>query len=275
MSSGNALDMSTAPPNLVSTATLAHRSFQAGDPRRPTMLVYEDKPSVLLPLQTHSAENNDMATTLTPMVTANPQNMMLMAVPIQFNRSNKENRSNEQSLNKLFAISLKRMNIVLVAIDFDQTIVATHTRGIWSDSPNDIARLAAFVRPSFVDLITALTENGLLVAIVSFSPQTSVIRATLDHVLGTGICNKLFIQCTTPSLTVNAPPIGGKENHLVAIVSYIHQATGRLINSRQILLIDDDPDNIMTALTFGHYAIHYSTDMEKRSWIDTNIACST
>ncbi|KAI0986333.1 hypothetical protein GJ496_004128 [Pomphorhynchus laevis] len=182
---------------------------------------------------------------------------------------------NQVVVAKQFAYSLKQMKICLVAFDFDQTIVAIHTHGLWMENENEIARLSRFVRPMMIELIRALLENHIYVAIVSFSPQLNVIRSTLQNVLSSEECNKLFIQCYNPHLPSTIPIIGGKEDHLVAVVSYIQQVSGQTIYSRQILLIDDDKNNINTALAYGHYVIHYNEDVQQKSWLEMSVAYSS
>jgi hypothetical protein len=67
----------------------------------------------------------------------------------------------------------------MVAIDFDLTFVRIHTTGRWTKNVTD---LCAHVRPVFRRLVPSLIKAGIVVAIVSFSPQESLIREVLQKV---------------------------------------------------------------------------------------------
>jgi hypothetical protein len=72
---------------------------------------------------------------------------------------------------------IRRLNIRLVAFDFDYTIVSIHTGGQWLDSAE---KLAEFVRPYFRKLIPALLKcPDLFVCVVTYSPQEELIREVL------------------------------------------------------------------------------------------------
>ena len=89
--------------------------------------------------------------------------------------------NNSNTANKLLAQQivelLRRLNIRLVAFDFDYTIVTIHTGGQWLDSPE---KLAEFVRPCFRDLLPVLLKTpDLNVCVVTYSPQERLIREVL------------------------------------------------------------------------------------------------
>jgi hypothetical protein len=72
---------------------------------------------------------------------------------------------------------IRRLGIKLVAFDFDQTIVAIHTGGIWTGSAD---KLVEFVRPCFRYLLFELQKHDdLHIAIVTFSPQKDLIKSVL------------------------------------------------------------------------------------------------
>jgi len=70
------------------------------------------------------------------------------------------------------------VGIKVLAIDFDLTIVNTHTGGRWKDT--SIA-LAEHVRPVFKHLIPLADESGMLISVVTFSRQVSLIRKVLQQ----------------------------------------------------------------------------------------------
>lgn len=75
---------------------------------------------------------------------------------------------------------LRRLNVRLVAFDFDYTLVTIHTGGQWLDSPE---KLAEFVRPCFRELLPVLLKAAaypdLSVCVVTYSPQERLIREVL------------------------------------------------------------------------------------------------
>lgn len=66
------------------------------------------------------------------------------------------------------ADKLAQAGIQLIAVDFDLTLVSTHTGGVWSKTPE---LLAQRVRPCMKQLILTALNTGIHVAIVTFSPQ--------------------------------------------------------------------------------------------------------
>merc|ERR1712125_147199 len=66
--------------------------------------------------------------------------------------------------------------IKMIALDFDLTLVRIHTSGKWNRSATE---LAAFVRPIFRSLIPGLINRGMILAIVTFSPQADLIERLL------------------------------------------------------------------------------------------------
>jgi hypothetical protein len=72
---------------------------------------------------------------------------------------------------------IRRLNIRVVAFDFDCTIVTIHTGGQWLDSPE---KLVEFVRPCFRELLPCLLKcDDLYVCVVTYSPQEKLIREVL------------------------------------------------------------------------------------------------
>ena len=63
---------------------------------------------------------------------------------------------------------LKNAGINFIAVDFDMTLVDTHTEGRWSRSASE---LASHVRPCMRQLVHDALDNGIYVAVVTFSPQ--------------------------------------------------------------------------------------------------------
>jgi hypothetical protein len=73
---------------------------------------------------------------------------------------------------------IRRLNLKVIAFDFDCTLVTIHTSGQWIDSAT---KLAEFVRPCFRELIPELLLRcaDVHVCVVTFSPQEKLIGDVL------------------------------------------------------------------------------------------------
>lgn len=114
--------------------------------------------------------------------------------------------NNSNTANKLLAQQivelLRRLNIRLVAFDFDYTIVTIHTGGQWLDSPE---KLAEFVRPCFRDLLPVLLKTpDLNVCVVTYSPQERLIREVLRISLKDehDVYDNMFFMLNSLSLSI-------------------------------------------------------------------------
>lgn len=83
------------------------------------------------------------------------------------------------------------IDIKLVAIDFDRTLVDLHTdRG---DIP-DIAALSRNLRPFFARFIPLALEHNILIAIVTFSRHVEMIYSLLQYTYGKIIADRIIIR---------------------------------------------------------------------------------
>jgi len=85
-------------------------------------------------------------------------------------------------------LDLTRAGINFLAIDFDLTLVDTHTEGRWPGSPSE---LAARVRPNLRHLMNEAMDAGIHVAIVTLSPQVPLISAVLQLIFPAS-CDMVF-----------------------------------------------------------------------------------
>ena len=69
--------------------------------------------------------------------------------------------------------SLKAAGINFLAVDFDMTLIDRHTEGRWSGTASELLR---HVRPEMRQLLRDALDAQMFVAIVTLSPQTSLIR---------------------------------------------------------------------------------------------------
>ncbi|CAF3597024.1 unnamed protein product [Rotaria socialis] len=157
-------------------------------------------------------------------------------------------------------LGLQNKNIKLIAIDFDNTFLSKHTGGRHEGKADSLVR---FIRPVFKYFIQELLESPdfsrtLHVCFVSFSPQEKLIKELLRLAFKTSKTDRIIIRCNTPKFvaTMRANDPGkeypGKEYHLLSVVTEIEKKRKTRIVRREILLLDDDPENISTAEQFGH-----------------------
>jgi hypothetical protein len=146
---------------------------------------------------------------------------------------------------------LKSLSINFVAVDFDQTIIDIHTGGRWNGTADE---LTTHVRPEFKQLLPALLRNQIHVAVVTFSPQTKMIRHVLETVLGSEeVARRIPIRGGDKTWTYNG--VGskeGKQAHMASAVEELeHQDDNIRITRASTVLIDDDVKNIRFALQNG------------------------
>jgi hydroxymethylpyrimidine pyrophosphatase-like HAD family hydrolase len=157
-------------------------------------------------------------------------------------------------------------NIKLVAFDFDRTIISKHTGGIWRDSAEELAK---FVRPSFKCYIATCLDQGLDVAITTFSTQESLIRLVLSVALGPQSAKIAFFGGDLQYTGY----IHGKQSQLKAALSWANQKHAEsqlIIGTSDTVLIDDDPNNIKVALQDNYRVMHY----DRRDRADNNLYSS-
>ncbi|CAF1630734.1 unnamed protein product [Rotaria magnacalcarata] len=152
-------------------------------------------------------------------------------------------------------LGLQNKNIKLIAIDFDNTFLSTHTHGYYKGTADS---LLPYIRPVFQYFIQELLESSafsrtLHVCFVSFSPQEKLIKKLLRLAFTTSKTDQIIIRCSTPEFVANMKAdYPGKECHLLSVVTEIDKKRKTRIARREILLLDDDPYNISTAERFGH-----------------------
>ncbi|XP_006818671.1 uncharacterized protein LOC102809093 [Saccoglossus kowalevskii] len=148
-----------------------------------------------------------------------------------------------------------RKGIKVLAFDFDETILTIHTGGYWCEGGD---RLAKHVRPSMIKLIAEAQECGLHVCVVTFSSQDSLIREVLEQTLPRKCkTSKILIRGTSYPPTwprVEGVPSIGKLQHIASVVAELSNTLKTSIEPEEVLLLDDDERNVITAREFGHKA---------------------
>lgn len=149
--------------------------------------------------------------------------------------------------------SLQKCGINFLAIDFDQTLISEHTYGNWQGT---VSELASKVRPFFLKLIPVAAANGLQLAIVTFSPQSSIIYGVLQHHFPDIVCN-IPIRGQDGSWEYHGVASrDGKQSHMASAAEELMQRSGIQITRKTTLLLDDDFNNCKIARRDMVHAVH-------------------
>lgn len=148
--------------------------------------------------------------------------------------------------------ALSRTGINLLAVDFDLTFIDVHTGGCWAGS---VAALASRVRPYMKQLVDDALSSGLYVAIVTFSPQVSLISQVLISLFPAN-GHKIIIRGRDGNWSYSGVgALSGKQPHMASVVEELSHCYAAQICRKSTLLIDDDPQNVGIALNNGVNAI--------------------
>ena len=60
----------------------------------------------------------------------------------------------------------------------------------------------------------------------------------------------------------------GKEAHISAVCTELYNLHHTIIKPEEIILLDDDVDNVNTALEFGHWAVEVKEDISYDSFVE-------
>lgn len=151
---------------------------------------------------------------------------------------------------------LQRKGINFVAVDFDLTLVATHTGGDHGDSRH----LVTLVRPCFTQFIPRLLDAKISVAIVTFSSQTDLVKETVK--LGFPLhWNKIVVRASDKSWgDMGDSAMYGKQKYIASAAEELEKIFNFEITRDSALLIDDDQNNIRIALRNNVRALLFLPD---------------
>ena len=157
---------------------------------------------------------------------------------------------------------IKELEINFVAIDFDSTLIDVHTGGRWTGT---VEELEVHIRPEFRQLIEACLLNDIHVAIVTFTPQTLLVKSILEKMIQHDDRLSKFvipIRGGDKSWTYNGEGSRqGKQAHMAsAVEELLQQSEDAEITKQTTVLIDDDRRNIRYALSDGTRAVWFNPD---------------
>lgn len=162
---------------------------------------------------------------------------------------------------------LEAVGINFLALDFDQTILNTHTGGRWQGTAEE---LTPHVRPIFSQLIQASTARNIQVGVVTFTGQIHLVRAVLESILGPQAAERIPIRGNDRSWTyVGNGSMDGKQPHMASAVEELMTNNPNIrITKATTLLIDDDVKNIRFALGDGTRAVWFNPQKPNNLFTD-------
>jgi hypothetical protein len=157
--------------------------------------------------------------------------------------------------------------IGLVCLDFDMTLVSTHTGGKWWAGAKCLARC---VFAMWRVIVPALIQKGIDVCVVTMSAQTKLVAEVLrvsmpcdtSHIrVRGGERGRLFTESgdeeSVPSALIAQK---GKQCHMNCVLKHRHECGGSNLLPSQVLLVDDDVLNVMEASDAGFCAIAFDPE---------------
>ncbi|GBG31268.1 Hypothetical Protein FCC1311_074892 [Hondaea fermentalgiana] len=166
--------------------------------------------------------------------------------------------------------ALRSAGIFMLALDFDNTLIDTHTKGQFRGAIEDLN-----IRPIFLAIVPAVLKAGIALSIVTFSPQVDVVKRLLDRTFpecelgkNTFVCGAQHTSVSkSDNMSPNGAPIccsprrAGKSRHVALVCKEHAFAVGcETLKESQVLLVDDDKNNIDSAKRYGIQALWFRAD---------------
>ncbi|KAL3661571.1 hypothetical protein V7S43_013331 [Phytophthora oleae] len=168
------------------------------------------------------------------------------------------------------AAGLKSAGAKLVCIDFDATFVSVHTGGRWSGTAEE---LRTHVRRFFLLLVPLLCESDVNVAIVTFSPQVTLIHDVLQLCFDLQVARHLVIRGDDRSWNLTHDQTGAflplwqtgglhldrkfKLPFIISAALEVQRRSGVAICNRDTVLVDDDALNVRVANDSGLVGVFF------------------
>ena len=127
---------------------------------------------------------------------------------------------------------------------------------VWQFQGDD-KDLASLIRPLFRSLVPIALQHSIVVAVVTFSPQTHLIAEALKIQFPT-VYQEIALRCSDGSWSHAGN--GSQEGKQPFMASAAHELSERYnieITRRSTLLIDDDFRNVHIALKYKTPAIRF------------------
>mmetsp|Transcript_59292 Transcript_59292/g.118982 ORF Transcript_59292/g.118982 Transcript_59292/m.118982 type:complete len:202 (-) Transcript_59292:256-861(-) len=158
--------------------------------------------------------------------------------------------------------NLKNLGVNCLAIDFDRTLITSHTEGKFK---GETSTLIESVRPVFTTLIPRAEAAGIHIIVVTFSPQVKLIREVLTAAIRT--VAEIIVRGNDGTWQYSGQGSGeGKQAHISSAYEELSSRFGTSttatadptsdnpspqvtsVTRASTLLIDDDVKNIRAAL---------------------------
>lgn len=170
--------------------------------------------------------------------------------------------------------TLLELQISLLALDFDLTVLDFHTGGRpWQGT---IPEMCQRIRPIFCSLIPLAYDAGIQIAIVTFSPQVKTISRVLEN-LFPNIASSIPIRGSDRSWSCEGLScMEGKQPHMASAVEEVYANCPEVhITRKSTLLVDDDVNNVRVALNNGVRAIWFDPKRPNRLFDDIESLLNT
>jgi hypothetical protein len=178
-----------------------------------------------------------------------------------------ENGVASQALNDTMENSIQHLvelKINFVALDFDLTAIDVHTGGRWKKSAEELIR---HVRPEFRQLILGCLNQDIFVSIVTFTPQTDLVKIVLESIVGVERVNRIPIRGEDDTwryhhrqVIRDESSLKGKQAHMASAVEEFTRDGKVEIAKNSMILIDDDLRNIRYASKNGIWGLWFNPD---------------
>ena len=144
-----------------------------------------------------------------------------------------------------FVQKLNKGGVNFLAVDFDQTLISDHTGGRFMGTAAD---LALKVRLLFKLLLPKVMGSNIIVAVVTFSGQTDLIKEVLKIVFA-DLAKKIIVRAKDNTWgNMGEPNVDGKLKYIASAAEEFNSHSNINITKKTTLLIDDDAVNVRIAL---------------------------
>jgi len=169
--------------------------------------------------------------------------------------------------------AIKRQNVSLLAIDWDNTLLGIHTKSDWYGTAKE---LEMHIRPKFRKLVHIAHAEGIRISIVTFSEQLEMVREVLRIafpriesgprpciIRGNGSCDDWTVSEPHPDIPAELKLVG-KVPHMLSAMEALPACVPRI--PQRVVLIDDDHHNITTAMEAKFHTFWMNPERPNTLW---------